>query len=197
VAEEIGRNVQRAANTIRHMRDFTRKSEVTKDRIDINRPIMDVFKIVGQQLRVHEIEVRFDLQENLPPVMADHNRLEQVFINLVTNAMDAMDEKKSGIDRGDEKKILTLRSRLEGESVVVTVEDTGIGIPPENMDKIFEPFFTTKEVGKGTGLGMSISYGIVKDYGGTIEVRSDVNAGTTFRLTFPVAEEDRANREDE
>ncbi len=90
-----------------------------------------------------------------------------------------------------------MRSRLEGESVVVTVEDTGIGIPPENMDKIFEPFFTTKEVGKGTGLGMSISYGIVKDYGGTIEVRSDVNAGTTFRLTFPVAEEDRANREDE
>ncbi len=197
VAEEIGRNVQRAANTIRHMRDFTRKSEVTKDRIDINRPIMDVFKILGQQLRVHEIEVRFDLQENLPPVLADHNRLEQVFINLVTNAMDAMDEKKSGIDRGDEKKILTLRSRLEGESVVVTVEDTGIGIPPENMDKIFEPFFTTKEVGKGTGLGMSISYGIVKDYGGTIEVRSDMNAGTTFRVTFPAAGEDRANRENE
>jgi len=197
MADEIGKNVQRAAMTIKHMRDFTRQSEVTKDRIDINRPILDVFKILGQQLRIHEIEVDLDLMENLPPILADHNRLEQVFINLVTNAMDAMDDKKSGVDRRDEKKILTLRSRLEGDSVVVTVQDNGIGIPEQNRDKIFEPFFTTKEVGKGTGLGMSISYGIVKDYSGTIEVRSAVNEGTTFRLAFPALTEKKSRNEQE
>ncbi|HQN78134.1 MAG TPA: PAS domain S-box protein [Syntrophales bacterium] len=190
MAEEIGKNVQRAAMTIKHMKDFSRQSEVTRDRVSINRPLLDVFKILGQQLRVHDIEVVLDLQEDLPEILGDHNRLEQVFINFVNNAMDAMDEKKLRFDSGGENKVLTIRSFREGDSVVVTIGDTGIGIPEQNLDKIFEPFFTTKEVGRGTGLGMSISYGIVKDYGGTIEVRSTVNQGTTFRIAFPVLKEE-------
>ncbi len=187
MAEEIGTNVQRAAEIISHMRDFSRQSEVEYHKIDINCPLQDVFKIVGQQLRVHQIELVLDLDNALPRILADHNRLEQVFINLVSNAMDALDEKARLQPDHTWTKTLTIRSFLEKDYVTVTVADNGTGIPEEISDKIFEPFFTTKEVGKGTGLGISISYGIVRDYGGTIEFLSQPGDGTTFTLKFPVA----------
>lgn len=186
MADEIRTNVQRAAEIINHMRDFARQSEVVKNKLDINDPIRDVFKILGQQLRVHQIEPALELDDTLPQVMADHNRLEQVFINLVTNAMDALDNKDKMIDQ-EWKRVLEIKSCSEGDRVVVTVYDNGVGIPPGIIDKIFDPFFTTKEVGKGTGLGMSISYGIVRDFGGDIKVESEVGRGTTFKLTFPSA----------
>jgi len=187
MAEEIERNVQRAAQTITHMKDFSRQSEVESDQLNINRPITDVFKILGQQLRIHGIDVTMDLADDLPPIVADHNRLEQVFINLVTNARDALDEKEAQSDGQDWNKILKIKSCVEDDHVVVTVYDNGIGIPEDIRDKVFEPFFTTKDVGKGTGLGMSISYGIIKDYSGTIDVESNPGNGTTFTITFPIA----------
>ena len=188
IAEEIEKNVQRAAKTITHMKDFVRKSEASGDRLNINRPIVDVFKLLGQQLRVHGIEVELDLSDDLPSIMADHNRLEQVFINLVTNARDALDEKESKINgRRQWEKLLKIKSYSENGRVLVTVFDNGTGIPKDVKDKIFEPFFTTKEVGKGTGLGITISYGIIKDYGGKIDVESTVGLGTTFTLIFPAA----------
>jgi signal transduction histidine kinase len=119
--------------------------------------------------------------------MAEHNRLEQVFINLVSNAIDAMDEKNSQADKPAESKKLTITSVLDGRLVTVFVTDTGTGMSEEVQAKLFEPFFTTKKVGKGTGLGVSISYGIVKDYDGNIEIESEVGKGTTFKLTFPAA----------
>jgi len=184
VAEEIGSHVDRASKVIKHMREFARQSDITRTRININEPIKDVFKVLGQQLRVHQIEVEFDFDPHLPYIMADHNRLEQVFINLVTNAMYAMDDK--GLRLGDKKwkRSLKIKSFPADNQVVVTVSDTGKGIPTEIMDKIFEPFFTTREVGQGTGLGMSISYRIISDYGGTIEIESEVDKGTTFTLRF-------------
>ncbi|MCU0821386.1 MAG: ATP-binding protein [Spirochaetes bacterium] len=186
VAEELSVSVQRAAQIIRHMRDFSRQSDSTGSPIDINTPIRDVFKILGQQLKVHEIEVKLNLDESLPPVFANHNRMEQVFMNLITNAMDAMDEKGEKIRDPEYRKVLTIDSFIRDNRVVVSVSDNGIGIPEENTGRIFEPFFTTKEVGRGTGLGTSISYGIVKDYGGTIDVISGVYKGTIFELRFPV-----------
>jgi PAS domain S-box-containing protein len=188
VAEEIDSHVDRASKVIKHMRDFARQSDLTRTRLNINEPIKDVFKVLGQQLRVHQIEVELDLDPHVPPIMADHNRLEQVFINLVTNAMYAMDDK--GLRWGDRKwrRLLRIESFSTDGRVVVSVSDTGKGIPKEIIDKIFEPFFTTREVGQGTGLGMSISYRIISDYGGTIEVKSEVDAGTTFTLKFPSAE---------
>lgn len=188
MTEEISKNVERAAQTITHMRDFSRQSEVKSEKLDINKPITDVFKILGQQLRVHRIEVDMDLADDLPPVNGDHNRLEQVFINLITNAKDALDEKENKFENHTWKKVLKIRSFYENGTVIVTVYDNGIGIPGDVRGKIFEPFFTTKEVGKGTGLGMSISYGIIQDYGGTIDVESEVDKGTTFTLTFPSTE---------
>ena len=188
MAEEIGSHVDRASKVIQHMRDFARQSEVTRTRIDINEPIKDVFKVMGQQLRVHQIEVELDLDPHLPYIMADHNRLEQIFINLVTNAMYAMDDK--GLRLGDNKwqRLLKIRSFPADGQIVVKVSDTGKGIPKKIIGKISEPFFTTRKLGQGTGLGMSISYRIISDYGGTIEVESETDKGTTFTLKFPGVE---------
>jgi PAS domain S-box-containing protein len=187
MANDISKNVQRASGIIKHMRDFARQSEVVKTKVNINDPIKDVFKVLGHQLKVHQIELDLDLDPELPCIMADHNRLEQVFINLVTNAVDAMDKKGDELGDMDWERLLKIKSFAENGQVVVTVTDTGTGIPSEIIDKIFEPFFTTKEVGKGTGLGISISYGIIKDYNGTIEIKSEVDKGTTFEIKFPVS----------
>jgi PAS domain S-box-containing protein len=192
VSREISQEVDRAAKIITHLRDFGRKSNIDKQRIDINQPIRGAFTLLGQQLRVHAIQVITELQEGLPPVLADENRIEQVLINLITNARDAMEAKR---EQGSSASgnILTVRSFPESDRVVVTVGDTGTGIPHELRQRIFEPFFTTKEVGRGTGLGLSISYGIVRDYEGTIEVETTQGAGTTFKLSFPGAAEDRCD----
>jgi len=188
MANDISSNVQRATEIIKHMRDFARQSDVVKTKVNINDPIKDVFKVLGHQLKVHQIELELDLDPELPFIMADHNRLEQVFINLVTNAVDAMDKKGEELGKQEWERLLEIRSFCEDDQVQVTVADTGTGIPQKIIHKIFEPFFTTKEVGKGTGLGISISYGIVKDYNGTIEIKSEVGKGTTFELRFPVSE---------
>jgi C4-dicarboxylate-specific signal transduction histidine kinase len=185
VTEEISSQVDRASGIINHMREFARVADIRTDKVDINKPIADIFTILGEQLRLRQIEVELDLDDDLPPIMADSNKLEQVFINLVTNARHAMEETMSG-----STKLLKIRSFTDNGDIVVTVSDTGNGIPKDIIDRIFDPFFTTKEVGKGTGLGLSISYGIVKDFGGTIRVESEVGTGTTFELRFPVAPED-------
>lgn len=187
MANDITANVERATGIIRHVRDFARQSEVRKSKIDINRPIEDVFKVLGNQIKMHQIELELDLDQGLPYIMADHNRLEQVFINLVTNAIDAMDEKAERSENTGYVKHLGIRTHMENEHVMVTVTDNGMGMSKEIQNKLFEPFFTTKKVGKGTGLGVSISYGIVKDYEGTIEIHSRVGQGTTFILKFPVS----------
>ena len=118
--------------------------------------------------------------------MAHHNRLEQVIFNLVTNARDAIIQKHdAGI--GDGAGDIAIRSFTSDHQVAVTVSDTGIGIPQALHKNIFDSFFTTKEMGEGMGLGLSITNGIVRDYGGRIEVESEEGRGTTFRLVFPVA----------
>jgi len=143
---------------------------------------------LGHQLKAHRIEVELDLAPDLPPVLADHNRLEQVFVNLVSNAIDAIDEKTEHPGEAvDNQRRIRIRSYGSGDRVVAEVADTGVGIPEDVRGKLFEPFFTTKKVGKGTGLGTSISYGIVQGYDGTIEIESRPGEGAAFRLTFPRA----------
>jgi C4-dicarboxylate-specific signal transduction histidine kinase len=192
VAGDISKEVDRAAGIINHLRDFGRKSSVTRQRIDINRPLRGVFTILGQQLKVHGIQVITDLDEHLPSVLADENRIEQVLVNLINNARDAIEAKRALRDSRSEGT-LTVRSFAENDRVVVTVSDTGSGIPAAVVDRVFEPFFTTKEVGKGTGLGLSISYGIVRDYEGTIDFETREGDGSTFRLSFPQASEEGGN----
>jgi len=187
MANDIVANVERATGVIKHVRDFARQSEPVRTRVNVNDPIRDVFKVLGHQLKVHDIEVVLDLDPDLPGILAEHNRLEQVFINLVSNAIDAMDQKTNETGLENTSKQLSIRSFEKNGQVAVYVTDTGTGMSEEVKNKIFEPFFTTKKVGKGTGLGVSISYGIVKDYGGSIDIDSELGIGTTFKLTFPPA----------
>jgi histidine kinase len=189
LTEEIESHVDRASKIINHMREFGRKSEVSKERVQVNETLDRAHEIFSQQLKLREIEVIKDYEENLPHIMADSNRLEQVFINLLINARDAIEEKlNAGGHPNGEKKIF-LKSSRQGRMIKIEVSDTGKGIPKPLLDKIFEPFFTTKKVGKGTGLGLSISYGIVQDYDGTIKVETEEGKGSNFVIMFPISDE--------
>ena len=189
LARDIEGNVSRATDIIRHMRDFARQSEVARRRININAPIADVFKVLGHQIKIHQIELALDLSPAIPDILAEHNRLEQVFINLVTNAVDALDDQALASGQNDFAKRLAIWTMAENGWVKATVADNGIGMSREVVDRIFEPFFTTKQVGRGTGLGVSISYGIVKDFDGAINIFSRPGKGTTFEVRFPEAKQ--------
>jgi len=172
----------RIAKIINHLRDFSRQSKLAFRKIDINEPIENALMITGQQLLNHGIRLMRNFSPNLPKIWGDKNQLEQVFLNLISNARDAMEK----VERKRELAIATsLIHDNASDDVEVIVRDTGRGIPPEDMDKIFDPFFSTKEVGKGTGLGLSICYGIIEAHGGHIEVESKLDAGTTFRVFLP------------
>ncbi len=185
MAKDIIDNVARAAGVIKHVRDFSRQSERDLKKLNLNDPVRDVFKVLGHQLTVHSIKVELDLDEDLPHILAEHNRLEQVFINLVTNAIDAMDEKTAKKGAEPIEKKLTITTFALEKEVYAVVSDTGVGMTEEVRQKIFEPFFTTKETGKGTGLGTSISLGIIKDYSGSIEIESREGEGSNFTIKFP------------
>ena len=197
MAEEMDGQVDRASKIINHMREFGRKSDVTREKAQVNTALTKAFDIFRQQLKLRQIDVVQDLDPDLPMILADENRLEQVFINLLINARDAIEEKmeertEKHPDERQEKQIF-LTTRTEKDQVIIEIEDTGTGIPESLREKIFEPFFTTKDVGKGTGLGLSISYGIVKDYGGDIVVaRGGRGSGALFILTFPCIKNHRA-----
>jgi histidine kinase len=186
MAEEIDSHVDRASKIINHLRQFGRKSDLGLESVQINQIILKAFDIFSQQLKVRGIDTIWALQDDLPRIMADSDRLEQVFINLLINARDAIMDRLEKEDLQAFGKKIFLRTRSEQNKVVIEVCDTGIGIPPSIADKIFEPFFTTKEVGKGTGLGLSISYGIIKDFGGKIRVAKNEPQGTCFSITFPI-----------
>ncbi len=183
--EKIGRNVNRSAKIINHMRQFARKSDVILGKVQVNEVLRRAFEIFSQQLKARGIDVVWDIKENLPTIMADPSRLEQVFINLILNARDAIEEKWKPHEPAMGTKTITIKTKLLENKVIVEIRDTGIGIPEEIVDKIFEPFFTTKEVGKGTGLGLSISYGIIKDCHGDIKATTNEKGETCFSITFP------------
>jgi histidine kinase len=183
--KKVDKNVDRAANIINHMRQFARKSDLSLEKVQVNDVLKNAFDIFSQQLKVRGIEVVWDIDGKLPKILADPGRLEQVFINLLLNARDAIEEKSAARSESGEKKI-TLKTWQDGRQVIAEVRDTGGGIPKAIEDKLFEPFFTTKQVGKGTGLGLSISYGIVKDCGGDIKAVSRDNEGAVFYVTFPI-----------
>jgi len=189
MSEEIDSHVDRASKIINHMRQFGRKSDMNQEAVHINEVLKKTFEVFSQQLTVRGIEVIWNLEDGLPAITADPDRLEQVFINLLINARDAIMDRVAleGPGQGDKKIFLHSGSAKSG--VIVKVCDSGIGIPAAIMDKIFEPFFTTKNVGKGTGLGLSISYGIIKDLGGNIQALKNETGGACFVITFPVTDD--------
>ena len=144
----------------------------------------DVLSLLEHQFRTHRIQVRKHLEHPSVLVHGVEYKLQQVFLNLFLNARDAMP--KGGW--------LSITTAVSGAEALVEVADTGAGIPTEHLSRIYDPFFTTKGEGRGTGLGLSVSYGIVKEHSGTLTCESDVNQGTCFRLVLPVA--DRAARDE-
>lgn len=155
--------------------DFSRVRTGNRHQIDVGEVIRSSANLISHQGRGNNIEFNFDIDEQLPMIYADSGQIQQAVIALATNAIDAMP------DGG----MLTFRTFSQSNRMVIEIEDTGIGIAPEDMSKIFEPFFTTKEVGKGTGLGLAVCYGIITEHGGRVSVRSNVGKGTTFSIFLP------------
>jgi len=189
MAEEIDSHVDRASRIINHLREFGRKSEHALEPVSLNEVLRRTAEMFSQQLKSRGIEIVWDLEEDLPPVLAEANRLEQVFINLLINARDAIEERVAAHPHRKGSKKIFVSSRRAGGQVLARVEDTGTGIPAAILARIFEPFFTTKKVGKGTGLGLSISYQIVRDFGGTIRAESAPGEGAAFVVELPAGQE--------
>ena len=168
------------ARTITHrLLGFARRMEPSLTVVQLNEIVQEVLSFLEKEAAYRNIDVFLQLQKDLPVIMADHGQLQQVFLNVINNAIDAI--------RSDGAIHIT-SSRENNKTVMVAISDTGPGIAPEIMRNIFEPFFTTKanEERKGTGLGLSITYGIVQKLGGEIEVSSEVGVGTTFIISFPI-----------
>ncbi|MBW2359139.1 MAG: two-component sensor histidine kinase [Deltaproteobacteria bacterium] len=159
---------------------FARKTDSRIQEVHLNDMLEELVAISAQRARYSNVTINTNFQSNLPLLEVSQSELQQVFLNLINNALDAM-EKTGGK--------LEMSSKVEGDYVVVGVADNGPGIAKANLSRIFDPFFTTKQVGKGTGLGLSICYGIIKKMGGEIEVRSTVDVGTTFYVRIPLAKE--------
>lgn len=187
VAKEVSGQVDRATGIIKRLREFGRKADFAREKIDINLPIHNVHEMIERQLIIQNITMELDLTETLPLIYGHVNRLEQVIFNLIANARDAINQKPESGGFSGERKI-RVRSFLDQGRVAVSVSDTGVGIPEALRRRIFDAFFTTKRMGQGMGLGLSISHGIVKDYGGEISFESEEGVGTTFTMTFPQAE---------
>ena len=159
--------------------DFSRLRSGYRVLINLAELIKSTARLVTHQQRGDNVQIVVEAGDDLPNVSADEGQLQQAVVALATNAIDAMPEGGT----------LTLRALRRGPRVLIEVRDTGVGIPPENLTKIFDPFFTTKDVGRGTGLGLAVCYGILSEHGGRLDVRSSVGAGTTFTITLPVADQ--------
>lgn len=169
----------RIERIVTKLKEFSRKSELEFHSMDVNNAVQSVLAITRQQLLNQGIEIALGMDKNLPPVLGDINQIEQVLLNLIANARDAMENSS--------EKLLTIKTYLDKkiQSVKISVRDTGTGMTKEEIEQIFNPFFTTKETDKATGLGLSISYRIVESHHGKIEVKSKVNKGTTFIVGLP------------
>jgi two-component system NtrC family sensor kinase len=178
--EQIDSQVQRCKRITHNLLRFSRRTHSVIETVDINEFIGEVVELMEREARSSGIKFFTDLKENLPVLRSDPSQLQQVLLNMITNAMDAHDGMPYGTIR------IHTRSDKNNEGVNISIADSGLGIAPENLAKIFDPFFTTKAVGKGTGLGLSICYSIIKRLGGNISVKSEAGEGTEFTMFLPL-----------
>jgi len=179
--EKAMEQVRKATEIISHLRTFGRAARVSVELVDVDDVIERSLLLVHEQLRLRGIEVELELCPDELLVLANPIQLEQVFINLLTNARDALADSK--------RKTIRIASSRDEERIRIAFSDTGPGIPRELEQRIFDPFFTTKEVGMGTGLGLSITYSILREYAGDISVTSRPGNGATFVIELPFADE--------
>jgi len=178
---QIKLQVNRCAEITQAILKFGRKNEIKQQRLIPSHIIPEIIRMIEKKAKVGGIDIIQNITQDSPAFMGDPSQFQQVMLNLFNNAMDAITE-RHGVSGG----VLSISAFPKNESwLAIQIRDNGIGISPENMDKIFSPFFTTKPVGKGTGLGLSVCYGIIESFGGTLEVKSEPNVGTTFLISIP------------
>jgi two-component system NtrC family sensor kinase len=175
--DRIEKETKRCHTIVRGLLDFARERKPLVESLDINQVLDATLKLFEGQFLFQNIQVVREYNTQLPVVEADQSQLQQVFMNIILNAADAMN--------GTGRLVLATRESDTAGFVDIAISDTGSGIPPENLDRIFDPFFTTKGVGHGTGLGLSVSYGIVQNHGGDITASSTPGKGTTFTVSLP------------
>ncbi len=177
--EAMAQEAQRCKVIIKNLLDFSRPAG-RKDyqALNVNIPLKNTLSLVGEQMRLQNVRITKNLSSHLPRIKANPSQLEQVFMNIVSNALGSM-------PNGGELRIAT---RKIDNGVGVTFTDTGCGIKSEDLDKVFNPFFTTKRPGRGVGLGLSVSYGIIREHGGEIGVESEEGRGSTFTIGLPIQE---------
>jgi two-component system NtrC family sensor kinase len=178
--EQIDIQVQRCKRITHNLLRFSRRTQSVVETVDLNAFIQEVVDLVEREALASGIKFFTKFDEALPPILSDPSQLQQVFLNMITNSIDAHDGNAYG------RVEIQTRSVPDRSSVRITIADSGSGIDPKHLDKIFDPFFTTKPVGKGTGLGLSICYSIIQRLGGEISVQSDVGQGTEIMMTLPI-----------
>ncbi|MBW1735982.1 MAG: HAMP domain-containing protein [Deltaproteobacteria bacterium] len=178
--QDILVQADRASQVVKNLLEFSRTEKPYLRELDLKEVVNKTIKLIKNQVMISGVELATDLPERLPSVKGKRQDLEQAFLNVLVNAIQAMP--------GGGKLSIRMIAGIDGY-IRTDISDTGIGIKPSDMAHIFDPFFTTKEVGKGTGLGLSLVYGIIRTHGGYIEVKSEVNKGTTFSIFLPIAEE--------
>jgi signal transduction histidine kinase/CheY-like chemotaxis protein len=177
--KKICSEADRCAKIVNNLLTFSRKSKAEKQPVGINGIIERTLDLMSYQFQVNNVKIIKDLDAELPKTLGDFHQLQQVFLNIVNNAFQAMMEKSK-------QGSITVRTKRIEAIIFIEFTDTGPGIPKENLSRIFDPFFTTKEIGKGTGLGLSISYGIIKEHGGNIYALSEPGKGATFVIELPI-----------
>ena len=175
--KQIQTQGKRCKDITHKLLSFARQTDATIEDVDILRLLEELIELSAQRAKYAMVKIKTDFGDNLPTLKVSATELQQVFFNLINNAIDAMDQ-----DGGT----LTISSHQRENYLVIAVSDTGEGIPEANLNRIFDPFFTTKPVGKGTGLGLSICYGIIEKMGGKLEVESTLGKGTTFLISLPL-----------
>jgi len=175
--DKVVKQTFRASEIVNNLLNFSRTGATEFAEVNLNAVVEETLSLVAHPFRTAHVQVTRNMQEDLPAVLGSNNKLQQVFLNLFMNAKDSM---PAG-------GMVEIRTASHNGSVEIVITDTGTGIPTENLHRIFDPFFTTKSMGRGTGLGLSVSYGIIKEHAGKVDVRSTQGKGTSFRLEFPVA----------
>lgn len=184
--DSIYREAQRAAKITQNLLSFARRHNPEKRLISVNDALAQSLDLHTYSMRVNNIEIMVELDPDLPKTMADFHQMQQVFVNIITNAEQAMTDA-----HGQGK--LSVKTQTIGQNIRISFADTGPGMPKENLDRIFDPFFTTKEVGKGTGLGLSICFGIVHEHGGRLYAKCKSGKGATFIVDMPIIESSPAD----
>jgi signal transduction histidine kinase len=177
MVDDLIQQADRARSVVKNLLDFARESETEVEHVGIRDLLDEVIRLAQNQIKISKIKLHVDIADHLPPVYGDRGLIVQVFLNLFLNAIDAMPNGGHLFVRANEEQ--------DTGFLAVHVQDTGSGIPPLLLQSIFDPFFTTKPTGKGTGLGLAVSQGIVNQHGGDIEVMSKVGVGTTFTVHLP------------